>query len=94
MSKLTAYGRAHIARRNFGLPRHRGDRPGVRGHYPIEDKAHARNALARGAQMVKRHKLSRSAYAKLRAKIHRRYPSIKMSGMKRRGTTSRTRRRR
>lgn len=39
--------------------------------YPIEDKAHARNALARASQFA-----SPELKAKIRAKVKRRYPSI------------------
>lgn len=33
--------------------------------YPIHDRAHAANAKARAAQMLKKGKLSKSAYAKI-----------------------------
>ena len=36
--------------------------------YPVEDKAHARNALARASQQVNKGNLSPSAAAKIRAR--------------------------
>lgn len=62
MAKLTAKGRNAIASKNFALPGRR---------YPIEDKAHARNALARVAQHG-----SSSEKAEVRAKVHAKYPGI------------------
>lgn len=62
MAKLTAAGRKHIAPKNFALPG---------GRYPIEDKNHARNALARVSQNG-----SPEEKAKVRAKVHAKYPSI------------------
>jgi hypothetical protein len=43
--------------------------------YPIEDASHARNALARASQHA-----SPELKAKIRAKVHRRYPNIKVEG--------------
>lgn len=62
MAKLTAKGRKHIAPKNFALPNDR---------YPIEDASHARNALARVSQHG-----SPAEKAKVRAKVHAKYPSI------------------
>lgn len=62
MAKLTTAARKKIAPKNFAGP----DRS-----YPIEDKAHARNALARVAQHG-----SSALKAKVRAKVHAKYPSI------------------
>ena len=42
-----------------------------RKSYPIHDKAHARNALARAAQSK-----TRGTYAKVERAVNRRYPSI------------------
>lgn len=62
MAKLTTKERKKIPKSKFAGP----DKS-----YPIEDKAHARNALARvsgnGSPAVK---------AEVRAKVHREYPSI------------------
>lgn len=62
MAKLTAKARKHIKASNFAGP-HKS--------YPIEDKAHARNALARVAQFG-----SPALQARVRAAVHRKYPSI------------------
>lgn len=62
MAKLTAAERKKIPASDFALPG---------GRYPIEDKAHARNALARGAQNA-----SPEDLAKIRAKVHSKFPGI------------------
>jgi len=69
MSKLTAKGRKAIKSGNFALPGRR---------YPIEDASHARNALARVAQHG-----SPEEKAKVRAAVHRKYPGIKVTKLKR-----------
>ncbi len=60
MAKLTAKVRNKIPKKEFGLP---GEKK-----YPIEDKAHARNAKARASEMEKKGKLSASSKAKIDAK--------------------------
>lgn len=60
--RLTAAERHAMPKSEFALP---GER------YPINDKAHARNALAR----VSQHGTSEEK-AKVRAKVHRKYPDI------------------
>lgn len=62
MAKLTAAGRKRISSSSFALPGRR---------YPIEDKAHARNALARVSQYG-----TASQKAKVRAAVRRKYPGI------------------
>jgi hypothetical protein len=62
MAKLTTTGRKRIKAKNFALPGRR---------YPIEDRAHARNALARVSQFG-----SSSEKARVRAAVKRKYPSI------------------
>jgi hypothetical protein len=62
MAELTSKQRNALAPSKFALPKE--------GKYPIPDKAHARNALARASQMVKAGKLSSSSAAKVRAKAH------------------------
>jgi len=64
MAKLTAQARKKIPSKDFAGP----DRS-----YPIEDKNHARNALARVAQHG-----SAELKAKVKSKVHRKYPGIKM----------------
>jgi len=62
MARLTTAKRRALPASDFA---------GGKGHYPIPDKSHARNALSRV-----------SAYgdaelrAKVRAAVHRKYPSI------------------
>jgi len=60
MAKLTAEKRKKIPKKEFGLP---GEKK-----YPMEDKAHARNAKARASEMANKGKLSKSAEAKIDAK--------------------------
>lgn len=62
MAKLTTKARKTIPAGKFALPGRR---------YPIEDKSHARNALARVAQHG-----SSSEKAEVRAKVRREYPGI------------------
>jgi len=63
---LTSLGRNHIAKKNFAVPSKSGA-----GKYPIEDASHARNAMARVSQFG-----SPSEQAKVRAKVHAKYPGI------------------
>lgn len=62
MARLTSRGRKRIKKSNFALPGRR---------YPIHDRAHARNALARVAQ----HGTPAQKKAVRRA-VRRKYPSI------------------
>ncbi len=62
MAKLTAAQRKNIPAKDFALPG---------GRYPIEDKAHARNALARVAQHG-----TPAEKAAVKAKVHRKFPAI------------------
>jgi hypothetical protein len=64
MAKLTTQARKNIPTREFAGP----DRS-----YPIEDKAHARNALSRVSQHG-----SSALKAEVRAKVHHKYPAISM----------------
>ena len=52
MAELDANKREKIPDSKFGLPEKRA--------YPVEDKAHARNAKARAAQQVKAGNLSKA----------------------------------
>lgn len=65
---LTANAREHIKAKNFVFPQ-KGKAES--GSYPIEDKAHARNALARVAQHG-----SPAQQAKVRAKVHAKFPDV------------------
>ena len=62
MAKLTTKARKSISSKNFALPGRR---------YPIEDRAHARNALSRVSQYG-----SSAEKATVRSKVHAKYPSM------------------
>jgi hypothetical protein len=62
VTKLTAGARKHIAAKNFAGP----DRS-----FPIEDMSHARNALSRVSKFG-----TESLKARVRAKVHAKYPEI------------------
>ena len=66
MAKLTSKKRNSLPSSEFAGP----DRS-----YPIADASHARNALARAAQNA-----SPELEAKIKAKVRRRFPSIKVEG--------------
>jgi len=63
MAKLTSKERSDLPAGDFAGP----DRS-----FPINDKNHARNALARASQFHPELK------AKIRAKVHRKFPDIKV----------------
>jgi hypothetical protein len=62
MAKLTSAGRNKLSAGTFGLPAQR--------KYPMPDKAHARNALARVSQALHEGKISNPDAAKVRNKAH------------------------
>ena len=64
MSKLTAKRRNALPAKTFAGP----DRS-----YPIPDASHARNALARASQHA-----GSDLKAKIRAKVHKKFPGIQM----------------
>lgn len=68
MTKLSYGKRKEMPKKDFALP---SKRKGGKGGYPIEDKAHARNALARVAQHG-----SSEQKADVRRKVHAKYPAI------------------
>lgn len=70
MAKLTSKQRKKLPKSKFALP-------GAR-RYPIDSKARARNALARAAQNE-----PKSTQKTIRAKVTKRWPSLKKSGSKR-----------
>lgn len=70
MAKLTTRGRKRLKKSSFALPGRR---------YPIHDRAHARSALSRVAQHG-----SASEKRRVRAAVHRRYPSMGRPKRKRR----------
>ena len=63
MAKLTTKARKKVPSEEFGEPGKRA--------YPMPDKAHAANAKARAAQMVKKGKLSKSEEKKIDAKANK-----------------------
>lgn len=63
MAKLTYKERKGLPARSFVFKKSRS--------YPIEDKAHARNALARVSQFG-----SSAEKAKVRAAVHAKFPGI------------------
>ena len=63
MAKLTSKERNSLPASDFAGP----DRS-----FPVNDKNHARNALARASQFHPELK------AKIRAKVHRKFPDIKL----------------
>ena len=77
MAKLSYKRRQKMPGKSFALKGRR---------YPIEDKAHARNALAR----VSQHGTS-AEKAEVRRKVHAKFPGIGVSGIKK-GKAKRTRR--
>ena len=66
MAKLTAKTRNRLPNSAFAGP----DRS-----YPVEDAGHAKAALSRAA-----HNASPELAAKIKAKVHRRYPNMKVEG--------------
>jgi hypothetical protein len=65
--KLTYEKRKHLKKSSFVFPGKKS--------YPIEDMSHARNALARVAQHG-----SPAEMARVRAAVHKKYPSIGHAG--------------
>ena len=63
MAKLTTKGRKQIKSKNFALPGKR---------YPIQDEAHAKNALSRVSQFG-----TPEEKKKVRAAVYRKYPNMK-----------------
>lgn len=70
MAKLTAADRRAIPKAKFAIPE---KAPGS-GSYPIEDKAHARDALARSG--------GKPVAGRVRAAVKRAFPSIGQGGDK------------
>lgn len=66
MGKITAKGRKRMKSSTFALPKER--------KYPIPDTAHARNALSRVSQHG-----SPSEVKRVKAAVHKKFPSIKIS---------------
>ena len=72
MAKLTAKTRQNLPKSDFALPgAGKGPKGAGAGSYPIPDPSHARNALARVSQHG-----SPAEKARVRAKVHNKYPGI------------------
>jgi hypothetical protein len=69
MARLTTKERKRIPKSDFALPGKR--KSGGKGGYPIEDEAHARNALARVSQFG-----TPAQKAEVKRKVHETYPGI------------------
>ncbi len=67
MSKLSYKERKNMPKGEFAIP---GKAPGS-GSYPVNDAAHARNALARVSQFG-----SPAEKAAVRSKVHAKFPNI------------------
>ena len=68
MARLTAKQKKELPASSFA---------GGKSHYPIPDASHARNALARVSQFG-----SSALKAKVRAKVHAKFPGINIEGGK------------
>ena len=68
MAVLNTKQRKRLSKKSFAIP---SKRPGA-GSYPIPDKAHGRNALARVSQFG-----SPAEKKRVRAAVHRKFPGIK-----------------
>lgn len=70
--RLTAKSRQEMPKSDFALPgKGEGPKGAGAGSYPIPDKSHARNALARVSQHG-----SSSEQAAVRRKVHEKFPDI------------------
>lgn len=70
MAKLTAAARKKISPKNEAVPSKDSKKGGaVSGSYPINDLAHARNALARSS--------GKPVEAQVRAKVLAKYPQLR-----------------
>ena len=71
MAKLTTAARKRIPKGSFAVP----SKAPKSGSYPINDRSHAKNALARSS--------GKAVAGKVRAAVHRKYPDIKISALAR-----------
>ena len=78
MAKLTYGQRKEMSKKSFAIPKEKTKaNPAGKGGYPIPDKAHARNAEARVSQYG-----TPAEKAKVRAAVHKKFPSIGKKGGK------------
>ncbi len=68
MGKLSYQSRKEMPKKEFALP---SKKEGGKGGYPIPDKSHARNALARVSQHG-----TPAEKTKVRSAVHRKFPNI------------------
>lgn len=80
MARLTAKRRKRLKNSSFAIPKER--------KYPIYDRAHALNALARVSQYG-----TSAEKTKVRRAVHRQYPSINVTGLVKKKTRKRRKRR-
>lgn len=81
MARLSYKQRKSMPKSEFALPGNKNSKNKAgKGAYPIQDKAHARNALSRVSQFG-----TPAEKATVRAKVHAKYPDIgKSSSVKKR----------
>ncbi len=72
--KLTAKGRKALPKSDFAVPSKRTD-GGGKGGYPIENKGHAKAALARADEFG-----SPKLKAEVREKVERKFPGMEVKG--------------
>jgi hypothetical protein len=74
---ITTSGRRDLTASQFALPPGPEEkRRGIKGRFPIDTLARARNALARAAQQRKSGHLSASQLATVKRKVHAAWPSV------------------
>jgi hypothetical protein len=76
MARLTTERRKELPKKDFAVPS-RGEGKAKRGGYPIPDKSHARNALARASQFG-----TPKVKAEVRSAVERKFPGIAVGGKK------------
>lgn len=73
MAKLSTAQRKNLDKAQFALP----GKNGGPNRFPIPDPNHARNALARASEGVKKHTITPAQAAEIRRKVHAKFPNIK-----------------
>ncbi len=69
-AELTAAGRAQIKKKHFALPAPKGE-PAEKGGYPVQDRGHAANAIARSKSNA-----SPAEQAKIKSKACAAFPTL------------------
>jgi hypothetical protein len=70
MSVLNAAKEKRLKPSQFGLPEKKGPRGGVQGKYPMPNKPHARDALARASEELAKGNLTPEQAAEIKHKAH------------------------